>query len=223
MESHMLLDPGISSSQYFRVDLSITNDALGDALKDPESCQEYLDRVLEKHKKRVAFGGYLERRGLYDGFGHFNPGESGKREYHLGVDFWAPAGTSVHTPWKGRVHSWANRTGRGDYGPVILLEHFVHGKPLYSLYGHLSAGSLDGLFEGKEFKMGQKVGRLGTASENGGYAPHLHFQLIRDVQGFRGDYPGVCALEQLEFYSENCPDPLEYLNCSQWPVASSSL
>ncbi|MGA9239656.1 peptidoglycan DD-metalloendopeptidase family protein [Robiginitalea sp.] len=215
MKSHMLLDPGISTSQYFRVDLSITNDTLGDALKDPESCQAYLDRVLEKHKKRVAFGGYLERRGLYDGFGHFNPGESGKREYHLGVDFWAPAGTSVHTPWKGRVHSWANRTARGDYGPVLLLEHLIYGKPLYSVYGHLSSGSLDGLFKGREFEMGQEVGRLGTASENGGYAPHLHFQFVRDLEGYSGDYPGVCALEQLEFYRENCPDPLDYLNFSQ--------
>ena len=220
MKSHLLLDPAIPPSQYLRVDLSVTNDALGDALKDPESCQAYLDGVLEKHKKRVAYGGYLERRGLYDGFGHFNPGETGKREYHLGVDFWAPCGTSVHTPWKGRAHSWANRTTRGDYGPVILLEHLVHGKPLYSLYGHLSAGSLDGLFEGKEFEMGQEVGRLGSASENGGYAPHLHFQFVRDLGGCRGDYPGVCALEQLEFYRENCPDPLEYLNCSQSSVAS---
>jgi len=212
MKSHPLLDPGFSLNQYLRVDLSITNAALGDALRHAESCQGYLDRVLEKHKKCIAFGGYLERRGLYDGFGHFNPEESGKREYHLGVDFWAPSGTSVHTPWEGRVHSWANRTAPGDYGPVVLLEHFVQGKPLYSLHGHLSAGSLNGLYEGKIIQMGQEIGRLGTPKENGGYAPHLHFQLIRDVQGFRGDYPGVCALEQLEFYRQNCPDPLEYLN-----------
>ncbi|MGB5188485.1 MAG: peptidase M23, partial [Robiginitalea sp.] len=57
-----------------------------------------------------------------------------------------------------------------------------------------------------------EIGRLGSAKENGGYAPHLHFQLIRDLEGFRGDYPGVCALQQLEFYRQNCPDPMKYLN-----------
>ena len=212
MKSHLLLDPRFSIIQYLPVDLSITNGALGDALRDPESCQAYLDRVLEKDKKQIAFGGYLERRGLYDGFGHFNAEESGKREYHLGIDFWAPSDTSVHTPWEGRVHSWANRTAPGDYGPVLLLEHSFDEKPLYSLYGHLSAGSLRGLTEGQKFRAGAEIGRLGSAKENGGYAPHLHFQLIRDLEGFRGDYPGVCALQQLEFYRQNCPDPLKYLN-----------
>ncbi|MGB5315393.1 MAG: peptidase M23, partial [Robiginitalea sp.] len=72
MKSHLLLDPRFSLIQYLPVDLSIANTALGDALRDPESCQAYLDRVLEKDKKQIAFGGYLERRGLYDGFGHFN-------------------------------------------------------------------------------------------------------------------------------------------------------
>lgn len=212
MKTYLLLNSGFSLDQYLRVDLSVSNEVLGDALRDAESCQAYLDRVLDKHKKRVAFGGYLERRGLYDGFGHFNPGESGKREYHLGIDFWAPAGTSVHAPWEGKVHSWANRTAPGDYGPVLLLEHQVHNETLYSLYGHLSAGSLSGLHEGQKIEMGQAIGRLGTPEENGGYAPHLHFQVIRDLEGFRGDYPGVCAWEQLEFYRQNCPDPLEYLN-----------
>lgn len=211
MNAHLLLDPGYLLSQYVRVDLSITNPSLGTALQDAGTCQEFLDQHLSMFDKRIAYGGYLERRGLYDGFGHFNPGKSGKREYHLGVDFWAPSGTSVHAPWEGRVHSWANQTAPGDYGPVLLLEHLIEDETLYSLYGHLSAGSLTGLGEGQIIESGQEIGRLGTPKENGGYAPHLHFQLIRDLEGFRGDYPGVGSLERLEFYRQNCPDPLEYL------------
>jgi len=48
---------------------------------------------------------------------------------------------------------------------------------------------------------------LGKPDENGGWPPHLHFQLIRDMQGFVGDYPGVCAKQDLTFYANNCPDP----------------
>ena len=42
---------------------------------------------------------------------------------------------------------------------------------------------------------------------NGDYAPHLHFQIIKDVQDFVGDYPGVCSKMDLEFYKKNCLDP----------------
>jgi murein DD-endopeptidase MepM/ murein hydrolase activator NlpD len=212
MTSMPLLNPGLSLSQYFHVDLSQANKHLGDALKDPESCQEYLDRVLKANKKGVAFGGYLEKRGLYTGFEHFNKSEAAGREFHLGVDFWAPSGTSVHTPWAGRVHSWANRIIPGDYGPVVILQYEILGEHLYGLYGHLSLQSLSGLSEGMEFQAGEKIGSLGTARENGGYAPHLHFQLIRDMQGFQGDYPGVCAFSDLVYYRQNCPDPMKFLN-----------
>ena len=77
----------------------------------------------------------------------------------------------------------------------------------YTLYGHLSVDSLDGLFVNKEFKAGDTIGRLGTPDINVNYAPHLHFQIIKDLEGNHGDYPGVCAKEQLYFYQENCPDP----------------
>jgi len=211
MKSYLLLDPAYELSRYCPVDLSVTNAELGNALADPGSCQAYLHSVLRRNQRDVAYGGYLERRGLYEGFDHFNKDPSGKREFHLGLDIWAPAGTSVHTPWPGKLHSWAFRKNPGDYGPVLILEHEYGGKPLYSLYGHLSAASLNGLSTGREFLAGARIGSLGTPAENGGYAPHLHFQLIRDLEGGRGDYPGVCALDRLEFYRQNCPNPLEVL------------
>jgi murein DD-endopeptidase MepM/ murein hydrolase activator NlpD len=79
------------------------------------------------------------------------------------------------------------------------------------LYGHLSANSLSGLKVGMTFKAGQKLGKLGIFEENGGYAPHLHFQLIKNIGNWRGNYPGVCSVEDLNYYKENCPDPLEFL------------
>jgi len=212
MNAQPLLDPSIPIAAYHPVDLSTDNPALGQALQSPQTTQQYLDRFLAEVQGLVAYGGYLEKRTLYKGFDHFRADKRQEREYHLGVDFWAPAGTSIHTPWKGRVHSWANRMLPGDYGPVIILEHHPADGPLYSLFGHLATKSLDGLFRGKLFEAGQRIGWLGNKEENGGYAPHLHFQFIRDLQGFKGDYPGVCAFRDLGFYRQNCPDPLPLLD-----------
>jgi hypothetical protein len=50
----------------------------------------------------------------------------------------------------------------------------------------------------------------GLPTENGGWPPHLHFQLIRDIQHYHGDYPGVCAKRDVDFYACNCPDPASF-------------
>ncbi len=54
---------------------------------------------------------------------------------------------------------------------------------------------------------GQQIATLGLPPINGDYAPHLHFQIIIDMEGKFGDYPGVCSENTLAFYKENCPDP----------------
>ena len=211
MRAHPVLDPGIPLSKYRYADLSVSNPDLREGFKDVGACQAYLDRVLQREGGAVAWGGYLERRNLYQGFTHFNPAGATRREYHLGLDFWAPGGTGVYAPWKGTVHSWGHLRAPGDYGPVIILEHILGGSPLFALYGHLSPESLHGLYPGKPVGAGQQLGWLGAPRDNGGYAPHLHFQLIRDLQGCKGDYPGVCASAELSLYSHNCPNPMEWL------------
>jgi murein DD-endopeptidase MepM/ murein hydrolase activator NlpD len=67
--------------------------------------------------------------------------------------------------------------------------------------------SLDGLWEGKRIKSGEKLGDLGNILENGNWPPHLHFQLIFDLEGMKGDYPGVCKVSEKAKYLANCPDP----------------
>lgn len=183
--------------------------------KGPAAYGGHLARVLSETGAKVAFGGYLEPRTLYSAFGHFDGPGSPVRNIHLGVDFWAPAGTEVRCPCPGKVHSFSNRSIPGDYGPVILLEHEVGGRPLYSLYGHLGTASLCGLKTGRLFEAGERLGYLGVPEENGGYVPHLHFQLIRDPGTWQGDYPGVCGPEDLVYYRENCPDPLPFLGYVQ--------
>ena len=45
-------------------------------------------------------------------------------------------------------------------------------------------------------------------SENGNWPPHLHFQLILGIESYHGDYPGVCNDGDLDFYKNNCPNPM---------------
>ncbi|MGY8914802.1 MAG: peptidoglycan DD-metalloendopeptidase family protein [Flavobacteriales bacterium] len=192
---------------YTPLDLSIGNTSLDDVdITNAEACQRHVESVLENNRAEVAYGGYLEQRNLYNGNGHFLASED-KRNIHLGVDFWAKAGTGVRVPIAGKVHSFRNNDTSGDYGPTIILEHKLNGIKFHTLYGHLSVESLNGLFVGKEFDKGQLLASLGTPDINVNYAPHLHFQIIEDIGEYKGDYPGVSTTKDLEFYANNCPNP----------------
>jgi murein DD-endopeptidase MepM/ murein hydrolase activator NlpD len=87
------------------------------------------------------------------------------------------------------------------------MKHQFDALTFYTLYGHLSIESLTGLAVGKRFEQGDVIAQLGTAEVNGDYPPHLHFQIILDMEDYFGDYPGVSSLNTLEFYKMNCPDP----------------
>ncbi len=201
-----IIDSTISFSKYIHIDLSNTNEKLVFVdLSDPYDMQHYIDRYLKANNASLAYGGYNEQRALYKSNSQFN--DSDIRDIHLGIDFWIAAGTDVITPLDGEVHSFANNTTVGDYGPTIILKHKFVETSFYTLYGHLSTSSLNDLHIGKSFTAGTKLATLGTPEENVNYAPHLHFQIIRNLQGNQGDYPGVSAANDLEFYLNNCPDP----------------
>lgn len=177
----------------------------------PEAYRGYLEGFFRDSGSRVAYGGYMEKRSLYAGYTHFGTTGQTERNIHLGLDLWAPEGTAVRVPKPGRVHSWGYHKGAGDYGPVILLEHEAAEGPIHTLYGHLSPGDLRGLRKGQDVSAGEIIGHLGGESVNGGYWPHLHFQVIRDLQGYSGDYPGVSDAPNCAYFERNCPDPALFL------------
>jgi murein DD-endopeptidase MepM/ murein hydrolase activator NlpD len=107
----------------------------------------------------------------------------------------------------GKVHSFKNNNNLGDYGPTIILEHKLNNHVFYTLYGHLALESIESIKVGDLFAKGQQLALLGDSSVNGDYAPHLHFQIIKDIDVNFGDYPGVSSKTKLAYYLENCPDP----------------
>ncbi|WP_247079613.1 peptidoglycan DD-metalloendopeptidase family protein [Cellulophaga sp. F20128] len=193
---------------YTPIDLSRTNaDLINIDITSVDACQKYIDAVLTKNKATVAYGGYLEKRNLYATNAKFSGTSNATRNIHLGMDFWTNAGANVLTPLDGVVHSYKDNAIHGDYGPTIILKHSIGDAIFYSLYGHLAVASLQSLYVGKVFKKGSVLASLGDSNINVGYAPHLHFQLIMDIKDYLGDYPGVCASRDLEFYAQNCPNP----------------
>lgn len=202
-----ILEPSIPFTSYCPIDLSSYNIDLNNYnIQNPTQCQSYINTILKKHSAEIAFGGYLEKRSIYSDKSNFTSGKNA-RNIHLGIDFWTKAGSKVIAPLDGIVHSFKNNKTDGDYGPTIILRHELPNLTFHTLYGHLSLASLDNLCLGKSFKKGDTLATLGTPDINVNYAPHLHFQLVVDMEGKEGDYPGVCTNDSLAFYSKNCPDP----------------
>ncbi len=204
-----VLDSNIPLQSYTPLNLSVTNHELKAIdTSNSKDLRDYVFGIVKSKRARVAYGGYKEERNLYQRSLHFNqPDVSTERNIHLGIDLWIEAGTVVLAPLDGKVHSFKNNINFGDYGPTIILEHRFKNVVFHTLYGHLSLESLTSLKVGQTFKPGEQLASLGASSINGDYPPHLHFQIIRDMQGFKGDYPGVCSKPDLDFYLENCPDP----------------
>lgn len=188
-------------------DFTLNNQSLPpEDLADTTRFSAWVEKELTKHQCRYGIGGYNEHRILYARSAHFDHEEEPRR-LHLGTDIWGPAGTPVYSPLEGRVHSFNFNNNFGDYGATIILEHNLEGNLLHTLFGHLDLASLQGLEPGKYIERGQQIARFGVPSENGFWPPHLHLQLICDMQGYSGDYPGVCRFSQREEYLNNCPDP----------------
>jgi murein DD-endopeptidase MepM/ murein hydrolase activator NlpD len=203
-----VIDDSINSKGYIPLDLSTFNTELSKLdLGNAIEFENYIENYLAANRAHIAFGGYNEERNLYKRSTVFNDSETEERNIHIGLDLWIKAGTPVLAALDGTVHSFNYNAGLGDYGPTIILKHQIEDHTFYTLYGHLSLESISEMEIGAGFKKGQKLATLGNSAINGDYAPHLHFQIIKNIGDYFGDYPGVCSKNDLEYYLENCPDP----------------
>lgn len=173
---------------------------------DTSAFSAWIEQQLAGAGADYAAGGYGENRSLYR-MSRLFTAESEPRTLHLGIDLWCTAGTPVHAVLGGRVHSTADNAVFGDYGPTLILEHENGGHRFYTLYGHLARASLQRTREGDLIEAGQQLGWLGRPDENLGWPPHLHFQVMRDLGGRRGDFPGVCRPSEAAQWLALCPDP----------------
>lgn len=197
----------LNGKNIWHIDLTAANEALHRInLADTEALEAYIFGEMKRKNAIAAVGGYNEERFLYHRSAHFD-GIAEPRTVHLGIDVWAAANTPISAPLEGIVHSFANNDNFGDYGYTIILTHQLAGHTFFTLYGHLAAQSFCNLSKGKPIARGEVFACLGAPHENGHWPSHLHFQLITDMCGREGDFPGVCAKSERDRYLRLCPNP----------------
>ncbi len=207
-----VMAPSLLSGEPPVVDLSVSTPLLGAGPEkdDAEAMTRLIFRHMEEAGSDLGIGRYDEARLIYtsDAFKVDTDTAPEYRTIHLGVDLFARPGEAVYAFMDGRVHSRQNNDAHLDYGPTIVLAHETdNGIPFFSLYGHLAVTALEGLEPGMAVTAGQPIATIGTSTENGGWAPHLHFQLITDLLGLAGSYPGVARPSQRRVWTALCPDP----------------
>ncbi|MFK8010269.1 MAG: peptidoglycan DD-metalloendopeptidase family protein [Saprospiraceae bacterium] len=212
LEKHQTGFYPILGASFRKMDFCKINLSVSSPILDLESIQTYkgldfyIQNELKKNNAKVGIGGYLEKRVLYEQSNNFK-GEAENRNIHLGVDWWSVAGTEIYSPLNGKIHSFQYNDLYLDYGATVILQHELEGVVFYTLYGHLNLASLRNLEKGMLIEKGTIFTAIGNRNENGGWVPHLHFQIIKDMMGKEGDFPGVISEKLLAKFSENCPDP----------------
>jgi murein DD-endopeptidase MepM/ murein hydrolase activator NlpD len=202
-----VVDFNPSTDKLLPLDFTANNTALTpEILNDVNLFSLWVEEKLAQNHAKYGIGGYNEHRTIYSLSNHFDAKDEPRR-LHLGIDIWAPAETPVYNFYDATVHSFAFNDNHGDYGATIILQYQMDDLTLFALYGHLSLASLDGLKNGQFIPSGKQFATFGIPSENGHWPPHLHFQLMFDMQGMMGDYPGVCQFSKRDNYLRNCPNP----------------
>lgn len=225
---HQVVNFDPAKQKLYHFDFTSTNKDLTAAdIIDTNKFSQYIERTLATRKAKFGIGGYNENRILYkrselfespqsNMYAEMGDAAASSRSIHLGIDIWGDAGTEVFLPIGGMVHSFAFNDNFGDYGSTIIMKHQLDTIVFHTLYGHVSLADIAQLHEGKYLSRGELVAHFGKPEENGWWPPHLHFQVIGDMNLKEGDYPGVCTIPESAKYLQNCPDPDLILNMMQY-------
>lgn len=209
MDIFPIMGPSYSDADYQKVDLSKSHlDECG--IRDEEALKNHLVNLHQKCRARFLWGGYMEHRSLYQS-DLFSSGDQPSRDIHLGIDIWGIVYDPIYAPLDGIIHSFAYNDRDLDYGYTLILEHQLEDGHYYTLYGHLGDAYYPSWQKGKFIKAGEVIADVGPKETNGGWLPHLHFQVIKDMEEQEGDFPGVCSSSDVQKYQEICPDPLRFI------------
>jgi len=177
-------------------------------LSDHTAFGELVSQLLGVAGVKIGIGRYNEPRLIYQGEQYLTWANE-KRTVHLATDIFVESGTPIFSIYDGTIHSFQNNERSLDNGPTIVIEYKTSPDvpSFYVLYSHLARESLDGLSAGQSVRKGEQIATVGDYPENGGWPPHLHFQLIVDMLDQEGDFFGVAPPSTREVWLSICPDP----------------
>jgi 4-aminobutyrate aminotransferase-like enzyme/Ser/Thr protein kinase RdoA (MazF antagonist) len=211
-KSGRVVEPDLKTAKTVTFDLSAGSREIANPaeMADLDGFTRKLFERMRTANAAAGIGRYNEPRLVYTSELFQSESNDGPewRTIHLGLDIFMEPGSPVFAPLDAAVHSFGNNAGPLDYGPTIILQHSVAaGVTFFTLYGHLSADSLDHLREGMHVEQGTRIAEIGNAAVNGGWPPHLHFQIITDLMGRQGDFPGVARPSERAIWLSVSPDP----------------
>ena len=201
-----VLFKNINSNKLKEIDLSVSSKWLTNELINDV---DLFKQKINSQSDLTFCGGYLENRAVYNSSDYERLTDYGfeNRTTHLGIDFWVKENTSIHAIGDGIIKNIVNDKTIKGYGGLIIIEHKLKNINYYSLYGHLSDQNKSELKIGDKIKKGEKIGEIGSTKENGGWCPHLHFQIMLSLLDFKNDFPGVCMEYEKKTWSSICPNP----------------
>ncbi len=176
-------------------------------LKSPDQLWAQTQKLMNDSSAVVAIGKYAEDRANIYKRSELFTASMDPRTIHLGIDLMVEEGTPVFAPLDSKINSFSDNDQFGDYGPTIVLEHELEGVTFFTLYGHLSKTSLKSIEQGQLISKGEQFATVGNMQENGFWPPHVHFQIIADMQDYSGNFPGVTSEKDARLFFEMCPDP----------------
>ena len=211
---HWLSSAQLNPVPIFDIDLKTsTRKVLKlDSGKENAQVKNFRDLLTKSDQSNnidFLIGLYGEDRNVYRSGQFASTVTPERRTVHLGLDIFVEENSALYAPLPGRVFSLVNNDLPLDYGPTLILEHDAgdSGLMFYTLYGHLSHSVFALLHEGQSVDAGQHIGHVGKFSENGGWAPHLHFQVMTTMLDLRGNFNGVGEKSLWPLWQEICPNP----------------
>ncbi len=178
----------------------------------PDISAENFDAWFNDKRKqtdaRYGIGRYGEDRTVYQSAAFASPASPERRTMHMGLDVFVDADEPLYAPIAGTVYTVHNNAFHLDYGPTLILRHQTQdGTPFYSLYGHLSPSIFELHKVGDKIEAGQLIGHIGDWDVNGGWSPHLHFQIMTDMFGHTENFYGVGHKSLWHVWQQICIDP----------------
>ena len=140
--------------------------------KQSASIGSYINRKTKKDVDVQVASGFIKPIGgsITSPFGYRTHPIFNTRSFHSGVDIAGPNMGAIRASNSGKViySGWY-----GGYGKVVIVEHgIVNGKPITTLYAHMSSIAVG---NGVTVKKGQVLGYEGTTGYSTG--PHCHFEV----------------------------------------------
>lgn len=214
-----MIFPELQKKRFAKIDLNIEARRLmeendceqANPLLDSFVCKRFIEDCHRRFGVDFSYGGWMEDRSTLWRGSYL---DDDKRYIHLGIDFNVPAGTAVAAVRSGTViridndypepYGWGNRVIVDDESTGCVL-----------VFAHLRFP--EKLRVGDLLHSGEVFANVGNSSENGGWFPHLHVQIIKReyfqylLENDLRDLDGYGKNEDIELLRENYPDPMSYV------------